>query len=122
MSQAAGACQLVDLGRDVSPLDINNSGVLVGSRNTTQYPASTFRYTVSGGFGDLPGIAARALNDAGQVAGTTLTGAFLLDGGNLRTWDEDGAFGISKTGSVSGNAAGNNPYRTTSIPCDPAVL
>ncbi len=121
-SHAAGAYQLVDLGRDVSPLDVNNHGVVVGSRNTTQYPASAFRYTATGGFEDLPGIAARAVNDAGQVAGTTLTGAFLLDGSNLRTWDEYGAFGISETGSVSGNAAGKNPYRTTSTPYNPAVF
>lgn len=122
-SYAACAYQLVDLGADVTPMDINNYGVVVGSRNTSQYPASAFRYTASSGqFEDLPGVAARGVNDAGQVAGTTLTGAFLLDGSNLRTWDEYGAFGLSETGSVSGNAAGKNPYRTTSIPYDPAVL
>ena len=122
-SYAACAYQLVDLGADVSPMDINNYGVVVGSRNTSQYPPGAFRFSASSGqFEDLPGIAAHGVNDAGQVAGTTLTGAFLLDGSNLHTWDEYGAFGLSETGSVSGNAAGTNPYRTTSIPYDPAIL
>jgi len=116
------AYELVDLGADVAPKDINNLGVVVGSRNTTQYPTSAFRYTMATGqFEDLDGTIAYAVNDAGLVAGNTLTGAFVLDGNNLRTWDEQGAYGISETGQVSGNKAGKNPYRTTSIPYNPAV-
>ena len=116
------AYELVDLGADVAPKDINNSGIVVGSRNTTQYPTSAFRYTMTTGiFENLDGTVAYAVNDAGLVAGNTLTGAFVLDGNNLRRWDEQGAYGVSETGLVSGNKAGKNPYRTTSIPYNPAV-
>lgn len=52
---------------------------------------------------------------------TTLAGAFVLDGNNLHTWDEQGVYGISETGQVSGNKSGKNPYRTISIPYYPAV-
>ena len=116
------AYELVDLGADVAPKDINNSGIVVGSRNTTQYPTSAFRYTMTTGmFENLDGTVAYAVNDAGLVAGNTLTGAFVLNGNNLRRWDEQGAYGVSETGLVSGNKAGKNPYRTTSIPYNPAV-
>lgn len=116
------AYTLIDLGADVAPKDINNNGIVVGSRNTAQYPASAFRYDIaSGQFEDLDGTIAYAVNDAGAVAGNTLAGAFLLDSGNLRTWDDQGAYGISETGLVSGNKAGKNPYRATSIPYNPAV-
>ena len=116
------AYTLVDLGADVAPKDINNSGVVVGSSNTTQYPTSAFRYTMATGqFEELDGTVAYAINDAGRIAGSTLTGAFVLDGNSLRRWDEQGAYGISETGLVSGNKAGKNPYRTTSIPYNPAV-
>ena len=117
---------LVRTGRsrsDVAPMDINNFGIVVGSRNTTQYPTRAFRYDVTTGqFEDLDGTVANSVNDAGQVAGSTLTGAFLLDGTNLRTWDEHGAYGINEIGQVSGNQAGNNPYRNTSIPYNPAIF
>ena len=118
----AFAYTLVDLGVDVAPKDINNKGIVVGARDTTQYPPIAFRYDMaSGQFEDLNGTIAYAVNDAGVVAGNTLTGAFVLDGNSLRTWDEQGAYGISENGLVSGNQAGNNPYRTTSIPYNPAV-
>ena len=116
------AYTLVDLGPDVAPKDINNYGVVVGSRNTTQYPTKAFRYDIaSGQFEDLDGTIAYAVNDAGVVAGNTGTDAFVLDGASLRTWTDQGAYGISETGLVSGNKAGKNPYRTTSIPYNPAV-
>jgi probable HAF family extracellular repeat protein len=121
-SSPSFAYTLIDLGADVAPKDINNLGIVVGSRNTAQYPTSAFRYTLATGqFEDLGGTIAYAVNDAGLVAGNTLTGAFVLDGNNLRSWDEQGAYGISETGQVSGNKAGKNPYRTTSIPYNPAV-
>lgn len=114
--------ELVDLGADVVPQDINNVGTVVGSRNASQYPATAFLYDMAtGSFEDIDGTTAYAINDAEQVVGSTLTGAFLLDGNNLRTWDEHGAYGISELGLVAGNKAGKNPYRTTSIPYNPAV-
>jgi len=116
------AYELVDLGADTEPQDINNLGIVVGRRNTTQYPTSAFRYDITTGqFEDLDGTIAYAVNDAGLVAGNTLTGGFVLDGNKLHTRDEQGAYGISETGLVSGNRAGKNPYRTTSIPYNPAV-
>jgi len=119
---AFAAYTLVDLGADVAPKDINNTGIVVGSRNTTQYPTTAFLYDIaSGQFEDLDGTIAYAVNDNGVVAGSTLIGAFVLDGANLRRWDEQGAYGISETGLVSGNKAGKNPYRPTSIPYNPAV-
>lgn len=122
-SLPAFAYTLVDLGANVAPKDINNTGIVVGSRNTTQYPTIAFRYVIASGKGieDLDGTIAYAVNDDGVIAGNTMTGAFILDGNNQRTWDEQGAYGISETGRVSGNKAGKNPYRTTSIPYNPAV-
>ncbi len=122
-SLPAFAYELIDLGADVAPKDINNVGIVVGSRNTTQYPTVAFRYDITTGqFEDLGGTVATAINDAGQIAGSTLTGAFLLDGSNLRTWDEHGAYGINEIGQVSGTKAGINPYRNTSIPYNPAIF
>ena len=113
--------QIVDLGANVSPKDINSSRVIVGARNTDQYPNIAFRWTPGAGYEDLDGTSANSINDAGKVAGSTLTGAFVLDGSNMRTWDEHAAFGINELGNVSGSKAGVNPYRAT-LPYNPAVL
>lgn len=114
--------QVVDLGANVSPKDINSSRVIAGARNTGQYPNIAFRWTPGLGFEDLNGTSANAINDAGRIAGSTLTGAFVLDGNSMKTWDEQTAFGINELGGVSGSQAGRNPYRTTSIPYNPAIL
>lgn len=92
------------------------TGTISGARKTILYPNVAFRWTPEGGFKDLEGTSANALNDAGTVAGSTLTGAFVLDGTRLSTWDDQGAYGINELGNVSGNKAGKNPYRATSIP------
>ena len=114
--------QVVDLGANVSPADINSYRVVVGARNTGQYPNIAFRWTPGFGSEDLNGTSANAINDAGKIAGSTLTGAFVLDGNSLKTWDEQTAFGINELGNISGSQAGTNPYRNTSIPYNPAVL
>ncbi len=114
--------QVVDLGANVSPRDINSIRVIVGARNTDQYPNVAFRWTPGVGVEDLDGTSANAINDAGKIAGSTLTGAFVLDGNSMKTWDEQTAYGINEWGNVSGSQAGRNPYRTTSIPYNPAVL
>lgn len=119
---AAADYEIVDLGANVTPRDININRVIVGARNTDQYPNIAFRWTPADGFEDLNGTAANAINDNGKIAGSTLTGAFVLDGGNFRSWDDHRAFGINQIGDVSGSKAGNNPYRPTSIPYNPAVL
>ena len=114
--------QVIDLGANVSPKDINSLGVIAGARNTDQYPNIAFRWTPGIGFEDLNGTSANAINDAGKIAGSTLTGAFVLDGNSMKSWDEHAALGINEFGNVSGSKAGRNPYRTTSIPYNPAVL
>ena len=114
--------QVVDLGANVSPKDINSSRVIAGARNTDQYPNIAFRWTPGVGFEDLNATSANAINDAGKTAGSTLTGAFVLDGSHMTSWDEHTAFGINELGNVSGSQAGVNPYRTTSTPYNPAVL
>jgi probable HAF family extracellular repeat protein len=113
---------VVDLGANVSPKDINTYGIIAGARNTDQYPNIAFRWTPGAGFEDLNGTSANAINDAGKIAGSTITGAFVLDGNSMKSWDEHAAYGINEFGNVSGSQAGNNPYRTTSIPYNPAVL
>ena len=119
---AFAAYTLVDLGANVAPKDINNDGIVVGARNVGQYPTIAFLYDSASGLLDLDGTVAYAINDAVVIAGNTLTGAFMLDESDkLHEWDEQGAYGISETGLVSGNKAGRNPYRTTSIPYNPAV-
>ena len=114
--------ELIDLGAGVVPKDISNVGIVVGSRHVAEHPAGAFRYSVPDNrFEDLSGTVANAVNDAGQVVGNTLTGAFLLDGNSLRTWDEQGAYGINELAHVAGNKAGKNPHRPTLIPYNTAV-
>ena len=114
--------QIIDLGANVSPKDINSYGEVAGARNTDQYPNIAFRWTPGIGFEDLDGTSANAINDAGGVAGSTINGAFVLDGNSLRSWNDHGAYGINELGNVAGNQAGRNPYRETSIPYNPAIL
>lgn len=114
--------QLIDLGANVTPRDINSSGEIAGARNTDQYPNIAFRWTASTGFDDLNGTSANAINDAGKIAGSTVTGAFVLDGNSMKSWTDHTAYGINELGNVSGSQAGRNPYRETSIPYNPAVL
>ncbi|MGD8875429.1 MAG: hypothetical protein PVH38_09790, partial [Gammaproteobacteria bacterium] len=69
--------QLIDLGIDVSPTDINNLGTIVGSRKTATGNVAFYRLADSQPV-DIPGTTtANAVNAADQVTGTTLTGAFL---------------------------------------------
>jgi hypothetical protein len=107
--------QLVDLGVDVSPADINNLGTVVGSRNTGSGSVA-FRWLANGTPEDIPGsTAANAVNDSDQVIGNTLTGAFLYDG-SLREWDGNSGYGINESSQISGNQALRNPYRATPLP------
>ncbi len=123
-STALADYQLIDLGIDVSPTDINNAGTIVGSRKTDSGSVA-FRGTYDGQSLDIVDIeaatAANAVNEADQVTGKTLTGAFLLDGNNLREWDGYGAYGINEAGQISGNQQLKNPYRATPLPLDPAI-
>jgi probable HAF family extracellular repeat protein len=117
---SAGAYQLVDLGIDVAPTDINNGGTIVGSRQTAT-GSIAFRWLAGSQAEDIAGTTvANAVNEADQVTGTTLTGTFVFDG-SLREWDGYSGFGINEAGQISGNKALNNPYRPTPLPLDPAI-
>ena len=117
----AFAYEVIDLGINVAPRAINNAGVVVGSSNTDQYPATAFRW--SGGVLELidGGTSANAINDSGQVAGSTIDGAFVLDG-NYRDWSDFGAFRINQAGAVAGYSVGKNPYQPRSLPYNPAIF
>jgi len=119
INSPALAYQLIDLGAHVEPRAINNWGVVVGSSNTDQYPATAFRWTSDE---DLVlingGTSANAVNDAGQIAGSTIDGAFI----DSRDWSDYGAFGINESGKVAGYRVGKNPYQPRSLPYNPAVF
>ena len=122
-SSQALAYELIDLGEFVEPKAISNTGVVVGSSNTDQYPATAFLWTAGGGFEPIKnGISANAVNDNGQVAGSTVDGAFILDGNSYRDWSDYGAFGINQPGDVAGYSVGKNPYQPRSLPYNPAIF
>jgi probable HAF family extracellular repeat protein len=117
---SADPLQLIDLGVDFSPADINNHGTIVGSRKTDNGNVA-FRWPANSMPVDIPGATtASAVNESDQITGNTLTGAFLYDG-NLHEWDGYGGYGINESGQISGNQALNNPYRATPQPLDPAI-
>lgn len=120
-STPALAYELVDLGAHVEPGAISNTGVIVGSSNTDQYLATAFRWSAVPGFELIDGISANAVNDNGQIAGSTQTGAFILDG-SYRDWDDHGAFGNNESGMVAGYKVGTNPYQPRSLPYNPAIF
>lgn len=112
--------QLIDLGVDVSPYDINNVGTIVGSRKTDTANVAFVR-PAGGALVNIDGATtAYAVNDSDQVTGITLTGAFLLDGSPTE-WDGYGSFGINEAGQLSGNKQLTNPWRATPLPLDPAI-
>ena len=77
---SAAPYQIIDLGTDVAPTDINNQGTVVGSRRTDMGNIA-FRWSAATGIEDIVGAtAAHAVNELGQITGTTLSGAFLFDG------------------------------------------
>ncbi|MGB5583723.1 MAG: DUF3466 family protein [Gammaproteobacteria bacterium] len=117
----AFAYELIDLGANVEPKATNNAGVVVGSSNTDQYPATAFRWSSASGFELINGTSANAVNDSGQIAGSTITGAFFLDGNNYLDWSDYSAFGINESGAVAGYEVGTNPYRPTSLPYNPGI-
>ena len=115
------AYELIDLGANVVPHAINNNGVIVGSSNVDQYPATAFSWSSTIGFDILKGTSANAVNDEGQIVGNTITGAFILNGSRYREWSDYGAFGNNNNGEVSGYKVGSNPYQPRSLPYNPAI-
>jgi len=126
----AQSYNVVDLGMDVSPMDVNNAGIIVGAMNTSQYPSKAFvrnpddgiNREITGGASGTLATVANSINDDGIIVGSTLTGAFVSDDSTIiDDWDAHNAWGINENGFISGNKAGVNPYNTTSIPYNPAV-
>jgi probable HAF family extracellular repeat protein len=118
-SAPAMAYNLIDLGPNVEPRAINNLGVVVGSSNTDQYPATAFSWSSDSGFELINGgVSANALNDNGQIAGTTIDGAFI----DNRDWSDYGAFGINQAGEVAGYKVGKNLLQPRSLPYNPAIF
>ena len=118
-SLSVNAYELIDLGKNVAPKAINNNGVVVGSSNTDQYPATAFSWSSTGGFEIINGgTSANAVNDAGLIAGSTVDGAFI---GNHQ-WSDYGAFGLNELGEVSGYKVGKNLLQPRSLPYNPAIF
>ena len=108
------ALELIDLGPNVKPLDINNNGTVVGAKNTDQYPNIAFRWTASNGLEALNGISANAVNDNEVVIGNTQAGAFFYDGSvqtDLGT--QYTAEGINSLGQLAGSKVKINPFGRT---------
>jgi probable HAF family extracellular repeat protein len=120
-SSSAFAYDIIDLGANVEPKAINNYGVVVGSGNTDLAPSNAFRWTSANGMETLNGTSANAVNDDGLIAGSTMSGAFVLDGNSYRDWDGYGAFGVNQQGTVAGYEEGTNQYQPRSTPYNPAT-
>jgi len=113
------AYELIDLGAYVQPKAINNLGVVVGSSNTDQYPATAFSWSSDSGFTFIAGgVSANAVNDNGQIAGSTIDGAFI----DNRDWSDYGAFGINQGGYLAGYKVGKNLLQPRSLPYNPAIF
>lgn len=121
-SFSLSAYELVDLGVGVSPKDLNSNLTVVGSRSTAAATNVAFRWTPNGGIEDIAvGTVANAINDNEQIAGNSLTGAFLMDGASVREWDGIGAYGINDMGAISGDKTMVNSFRPSPLPIAPAV-
>ena len=118
VSSSALAYELIDLGAYVEPKAISNTGVVVGSSNTDQYPATAFSWSSDSGFKLIGGTSANAVNDEGLIAGSTIEGAFI---GNHQ-WSDYGAFGINQWGEVAGYKVGKNLLQPRSLPYNPAIF
>jgi probable HAF family extracellular repeat protein len=113
------AYELIDLGASVEPRAINDMGVVVGSSNTDQYPATAFSWSSGGGFELINGgTSANAVNDNGLIAGSTIDGAFI----GTRQWSDYGAFGVNQSGEVAGYKVGKNLLQPRSLPYNPAIF
>ncbi len=116
------AYELIDFGANIKPEAINNAGVVVGSRYTDQSLTTAFRWSSANGFETVDGTSANAVNDNGQIAGTTISGAFMLDGSNYLEWSGFDVFGMNQYGAVTGYQVSSNPYQPRSLPYNPATF
>lgn len=118
---AAHGYELIDLGTDITPTDINNNGTVVGTRlNGTSKIA--IRIPAEGSVEDLPGgVIANAINDNEIITGNTLTGAFVYDGSLKNIGDGTTGGDINMLNQIAGSEAGTNPFRATPLPVNPAL-
>ena len=121
-SSSALAYELIDLGANVEPKALNNAGVVVGSKHNDQSPATAFRWSSVNGFETIDGTSANAVNDSGQIAGSTISGAFMLDGSNYLEWSNYDAFGMNQSGALTGYQLGSNPSQPRAQPYNPATF
>jgi probable HAF family extracellular repeat protein len=121
-NSSALAYELIDLGASVEPKAINNAGVVVGSRHSDQSPAAAFSWSSARGFETIDGTSANAVNDSGQIAGSTITGAFILTGSNYLEWSNYDAFGMNQSGAVTGYQLGSNSFQPRALPYNPAIF
>ena len=118
---SAASYEVFDLGAGVAPRDINNAGVIVGSRLLPDQSRVGFRIAPSGTLEDLKGtIEARAIDDEGRIVGSTAAGAFLFDKALVPLGEGSSASGINANGLVAGGQPGSNPYRPSPLPINPA--
>jgi probable HAF family extracellular repeat protein len=122
LATSAEPYALVDLGVDVSPEDMNDLRVVVGSRQLAPGNTTAFLYSPEDGeIRDLEGTVARAVNRSGVVVGDTATGAFLFDGSATLDLPDASARGINERGVVAGYVEMENPYRPSPLPLAPAL-
>jgi probable HAF family extracellular repeat protein len=122
LAASAEPYALVDLGVGVSPEDVNDLRVVVGSRQLAPGNTTAFLYSPEdGSIRDLEGTVARAVNRSGVVVGDTPTGAFLFDGSATLDLPDAGARGINERGVVAGYVEMENPYRRSPLPLAPAL-
>jgi len=117
------AYEFTDLGPNLEPRAISDNLVVAGASNTDQSPTTAFYWDGGSITAILNGTAANTVNDSGQIAGGTVDGAFIATvDGSYRDWSGYGAFGNNAAGTVAGYEVGNNPYRATSLPFNPAIF
>lgn len=122
-AMAAPRYQVVDLGADVTPLDINARGLIVGARVNAANGRVGFRYTRRSGLQDLPDTTeATAVDDSGRIVGNGPLGAVLHDRtGVLPLGPDTRAGGLNGVGQMAGGVYGINPFRPSPLPLNPAV-
>jgi probable HAF family extracellular repeat protein len=119
---APATYRVVDLGANVTPLDVNDAGVVVGTRRLADGSAVGFRYQRRGGLQDLPGTSsAQAVDAAGRIVGSRPGGAFVFDGVVRPLPDGNLANGLNDVGQAAAGEPGVNPFRATPLPVNPAL-
>jgi probable HAF family extracellular repeat protein len=116
--------QVIDLGAGVTPTDINADGTIVGTRRLPDNSSIGFRYTAHGGLEDLAGTTSATAVDAdGRIVGRTSGGGSYVFDGTLQPLDPSTlAFGLNDLGQAAGGQWGVNPYASSPLPLNPAVL